>query len=296
MAAKRGLAGQQRRRKLREAAKKVRAKVGDEPKRSASRRRLSFRTKAAASLRESVSSRGLTRVVSAALKAATLDEPDGTDRVEASVGLAQNESTHLRVSCYTYGSCAVGSAGFANEFNRRVPDTWRFVNGCDAIVFVSQRFGYQQVGRYVYMNEYGIIVDANRKGTMDKVDNGQLIWSMADHSLDFAYASPQARALHTLAPFHPPAAFHPQPALSRLQPALPRLQPAPSLPQPAPSRSQHVPSLPQSEPLRGEQPPPRSPLFPAQVLVAAQIMGGARRDVGRRHAAGDLGVARLHGL
>ena len=62
-------------------------------------------------------------------------------------------SPRLRVSAYTYGSCACGGVIFKHDYDNRVPDTWRFVNGNDVIVYSSQRFGYTQVGHLCYMNE-----------------------------------------------------------------------------------------------------------------------------------------------
>jgi len=49
------------------------------------------------------------------------------------------------VHCYTFGSPKVGNRKFVDAYNRRVPDTFRFVNGSDLIPRLPP-MGYDHVG------------------------------------------------------------------------------------------------------------------------------------------------------
>lgn len=50
------------------------------------------------------------------------------------------------VSCYTYGSPKVGNRDFAESYNKRVPNTFRFVNGIDAVPQIPP-IAYEHVGK-----------------------------------------------------------------------------------------------------------------------------------------------------
>lgn len=50
------------------------------------------------------------------------------------------------VSCYTYGSPKVGNKDFVESYNKRVPNTFRFVNGVDAVPQIPP-IAYEHVGK-----------------------------------------------------------------------------------------------------------------------------------------------------
>ena len=68
------------------------------------------------------------------------------------VDLQYNFSPQIAVEAYTFGSPRVGNGAFADSYNRRVPDTWRVVNGWDAVVGLPVPWqGYRHVDTDVKM-------------------------------------------------------------------------------------------------------------------------------------------------
>lgn len=62
---------------------------------------------------------------------------------------------HLQM--YNYGSPRVGNKAFAEAYNEQVPNTWRIVNGNDAVTAVPRLLGYCHVGHAVYLRPDGSI-------------------------------------------------------------------------------------------------------------------------------------------
>lgn len=76
------------------------------------------------------------------------------------------------VSCYTYGSPKVGNSRFVESFNRRVPNTFRFVNSADSVPKLPP-------GRYEHV---GVLYHIGRQvsaGLDDLVD--KLVDKVEDH-------------------------------------------------------------------------------------------------------------------
>ncbi len=62
------------------------------------------------------------------------------------IDLQYNFSPKIAVEAYTFGSPRVGNDAFTDSYNRRVPDTWRVVNGWDAVVGLPVPWqGYRHV-------------------------------------------------------------------------------------------------------------------------------------------------------
>ncbi|MGC1308886.1 MAG: lipase family protein [Phormidesmis sp.] len=62
------------------------------------------------------------------------------------VDLQYNFSPQIAIEAYTFGSPRVGNQAFVESYNKRVPDTWRVVNGWDAVVGVPVPWqGYRHV-------------------------------------------------------------------------------------------------------------------------------------------------------
>jgi len=61
-------------------------------------------------------------------------------------------NTGKEVSCYTYGSPKVGNADFRASYNRRVPQTYRFVNRFDIIPSLPP-IGYRHVGQLYHLDK-----------------------------------------------------------------------------------------------------------------------------------------------
>jgi predicted lipase len=65
-----------------------------------------------------------------------------------SIDVQYNFGQHLAVEVYTFGAPKVGNAAFVESYNRRVPDSWRFVYGWDAVVGLPRWWqGYRHVNR-----------------------------------------------------------------------------------------------------------------------------------------------------
>ena len=56
------------------------------------------------------------------------------------VDLQYNFSPAVSVEVYTFGAPRVGNRAFADSYNRRVPSTWRFVNGNDVVSGLPRRW------------------------------------------------------------------------------------------------------------------------------------------------------------
>jgi predicted lipase len=78
-----------------------------------------------------------------------------------------------KVSCYTYGSPKVGNADFAQSYNQRVPNTFRFVNSADTVPSMPPG-GYEHVGMLHHVGQVssklGEIGDFVEK-VIDKVED-----------------------------------------------------------------------------------------------------------------------------
>ncbi len=60
-------------------------------------------------------------------------------------------NTGKEVSCFTYGSPKVGNRHFVESYNRRVPQTYRFVNRFDVIPLLPP-LGYEHVGALYHLD------------------------------------------------------------------------------------------------------------------------------------------------
>ena len=56
------------------------------------------------------------------------------------VDLQYNFSPDVSVEVYTFGAPRVGNKAFVDSYNRRVPNTWRFVNGNDVVCGLPRRW------------------------------------------------------------------------------------------------------------------------------------------------------------
>lgn len=56
------------------------------------------------------------------------------------VDLQYNFSPDVSVDAYTFGAPRVGNRAFSESYNRRVPNTWRFVNGNDVVCGLPRRW------------------------------------------------------------------------------------------------------------------------------------------------------------
>ena len=62
------------------------------------------------------------------------------------IDLQYNFGQNISVEAYTFGSPRVGNDAFSDSYNRRVPDTWRIINGWDAVVGLPAPWqGYRHV-------------------------------------------------------------------------------------------------------------------------------------------------------
>ena len=97
------------------------------------------------------------------------------------VDLQYNFSPDISVEVYAFGSPRVGNSAFTNSYNRRVPNSWRFVNGNDVVSGLPRHWqGYRHVNTRL------------RLGTM-------LTWrifsgSLQDHRIDKYIAELTQRA------------------------------------------------------------------------------------------------------
>lgn len=68
------------------------------------------------------------------------------------IDLQYNFSDKISVEAYSFGSPRVGNKAFTESYNRRVPDTWRVVNGWDAVVGLPVPWqGYRHVDKPLKM-------------------------------------------------------------------------------------------------------------------------------------------------
>jgi hypothetical protein len=56
------------------------------------------------------------------------------------VDLQYNFSPEVSVEVYTFGAPRIGNKAFSESYNRRVPDSWRFVNGNDVVSGLPRRW------------------------------------------------------------------------------------------------------------------------------------------------------------
>ena len=56
------------------------------------------------------------------------------------VDLQYNFSPDVSLEVYTFGAPRIGNKAFAESYNRRVPNTWRFVNGNDVVCGLPRRW------------------------------------------------------------------------------------------------------------------------------------------------------------
>ncbi|MEO0433438.1 MAG: lipase family protein [Cyanobacteria bacterium J06656_5] len=69
------------------------------------------------------------------------------------VDLQYNFAPKISVKVYAFGSPRVGNKAFAESYNRRVPDTWRFVNGNDVVSGLPRRWQqYRHVDTRIRFN------------------------------------------------------------------------------------------------------------------------------------------------
>lgn len=62
------------------------------------------------------------------------------------VDLQYNLGSEISVEVYTFGGPRIGNQAFAESYARRVPKTWRFVNGNDVVCGLPRRWqGYRHV-------------------------------------------------------------------------------------------------------------------------------------------------------
>lgn len=62
------------------------------------------------------------------------------------VDLQYNFSPDVSVEVYSFGAPRIGNKAFIESYNRRVPDTWRFVHGNDVVCGLPRRWqGYRHV-------------------------------------------------------------------------------------------------------------------------------------------------------
>jgi triacylglycerol lipase len=65
-----------------------------------------------------------------------------------SVDIQYNFSNQVTVESYTYGAPKVGNSGFVESYNRRVPNTYRFVHGIDLVPGLPRFWqGYHHVAQ-----------------------------------------------------------------------------------------------------------------------------------------------------
>ena len=68
------------------------------------------------------------------------------------VDLQYNFGDKVAVDAYTFGAPRVGNGAFAKSYNERIPNTWRVVNGWDAVVGLPVPWqGYRHVEEMVKM-------------------------------------------------------------------------------------------------------------------------------------------------
>ncbi|MEA5462957.1 lipase family protein [Leptothoe sp. PORK10 BA2] len=69
------------------------------------------------------------------------------------VDLQFNFSPKISVETYTFGAPRVGNKAFVASYNRRVPNTWRFVNGNDVVSGLPRRWqNYDHVDTRIRLN------------------------------------------------------------------------------------------------------------------------------------------------
>jgi triacylglycerol lipase len=71
-----------------------------------------------------------------------------------------------QVSCYTFGSPKVGNSFFKDSYNKRVPQTYRFVNSADTVPALPPG-GFEHVGLLQQVGQAASVVG----NLMDKVKN-----------------------------------------------------------------------------------------------------------------------------
>lgn len=92
------------------------------------------------------------------------------------VDLQYNFAPKISVEVYVFGSPRVGNQAFVDSYNRRVPNTWRFVNGNDVVSGLPRRWqNYRHVNTRVRLGS-------------------RLSWriisgSLQDHRIDFYIAA-----------------------------------------------------------------------------------------------------------
>ena len=76
-----------------------------------------------------------------------------------------------QVSCYTFGSPKVGNSYFKDSYNKRVPQTYRFVNSADTVPSLPPG-GYEHVGLFQQIGQTTTsIVESFIDKVMDVVDD-----------------------------------------------------------------------------------------------------------------------------
>ncbi|NEP61360.1 MAG: lipase family protein [Symploca sp. SIO2G7] len=69
------------------------------------------------------------------------------------VDLQYNFAPAVSVEVYTFGAPRIGNHAFVQSYNRRVPNTWRFVNGNDVVCGLPRRWqGYRHVDNRIRFN------------------------------------------------------------------------------------------------------------------------------------------------
>ena len=75
-----------------------------------------------------------------------------------------------QVSCYTFGSPKVGNSYFKDSFNKRVPQTYRFVNSADTVPALPPG-GFEHVGIFQHIGPTASVVESMIDKVMDVVDD-----------------------------------------------------------------------------------------------------------------------------
>ena len=84
-----------------------------------------------------------------------------------------------QVSCYTFGSPKVGNDYFVKSYNKRVPNTYRFVNSADKVPDLPPGT-YEHVGALHHIGQVGQQVTEQVTNLMDKV-MGKVMDKVEDH-------------------------------------------------------------------------------------------------------------------
>ena len=75
-----------------------------------------------------------------------------------------------QVSCYTFGSPKVGNSYFKDSFNKRVPQTYRFVNSADTVPALPPG-GFEHVGIFQHIGPTASVVESLIDKVLDVVDD-----------------------------------------------------------------------------------------------------------------------------